>query len=49
VADRENLQPAYDILSEGIWKEDPDQLIFFAAVTWDDFVEVGFKHAPGGE
>jgi len=46
VADRENLQPAYDSLSQRIWQVDPDRLVFYAAITWDDFVPTGFEHAP---
>jgi len=48
VADRENLQVAYDALAPAIWAADPDRLIMFAAVTWDDIVPVGFEHPPGG-
>lgn len=49
VADKNNLQPAYDVLAPGIREYDNETLIFFAAVTWDDPVPVGFDHAPGGE
>ncbi len=48
VADREVLQPAYDTLATSIRKADPNALIFFAAVTWDDPVPVGFSAPPGG-
>lgn len=42
VADRENLQPVYAKLSESIWEVDPDRLVFFSGVTWDDPVPAGF-------
>lgn len=48
VADRKQLQPAYDTISKSIRQNDNQTLIFFAAVTWDDIVPVGFDHAPGG-
>lgn len=49
VADRERLQPAYDFLAKAIRSVDRQTLLFFAAVTWDDIVPIGFDHAPGGE
>lgn len=48
IADREVLQPAYDKLSTSIRQADPSALVFFAAVTWDDPVPVGFTAPPGG-
>jgi len=48
VADKNRLQPAYDILSAAIRAVDPTTLIFFAAVTWDDPIPAGFTAAPGG-
>jgi endoglycosylceramidase len=48
VADKNNLQPAYDSLANNIRQASKDALIFFAAVTWDDIVPNGFDHAPGG-
>lgn len=48
VADKYRLQPAYDYIAEVIREVDKQTLIFFAAVTWDDFVPAGFTHAPGG-
>jgi len=47
-ADGLRLQPAYDKLSEAVRAADPARLVFFAAVTFDDFVPVGFSHPPGG-
>ena len=47
VADRLNLQPAYNILQKAIRKEDEQHNIFFEGVTWD-FFEVGFTKVPGG-
>jgi endoglycosylceramidase len=47
IADKERLQPAYDVLAENIRQYDNNTLIFFAAVTWDDIVSCGFDHAPG--
>lgn len=37
VADYFNLQPMYQNLNEYIRQADPSHLIFFEAVTWDDF------------
>ena len=48
MADREVLQPAYDHLASVIRTVDSSALIFFAAVTWDDIVPVGFTAAPMG-
>ncbi|XP_004343119.1 endoglycoceramidase [Capsaspora owczarzaki ATCC 30864] len=48
VADRRNLQPFYDNLNSVIRAQDPDCLIWFESTTWDDFVPMGFEHAPGG-
>jgi len=48
VADRTRLQPAYDRLASAIRSIDSQALIFFAAVTWDDPIPVGFTSAPGG-
>lgn len=49
LADRYNLMPMYDNLNGVIRKEDGEQIVFFQSVTWDDFIPVGFDHAPGGE
>jgi len=49
VADRWNLQPMYDNLNNYIRQVDPNHIIFFESVTWDDFVPVGFSHVPGGD
>lgn len=48
-ADKAYLQGAYDSLAQDIRKIDSETLIFFAAVTWDDIIPVGFEHPPGGE
>lgn len=48
VADKDNLQPAYDVLQKAIREVDDLHNIFFEGVTWD-FFEVGFTHVPGGE
>lgn len=48
VADKNRLQPAYDVLSQAIRAVDDTTLVFFAAVTWDDVVPAGFTAAPGG-
>ncbi|KAJ3408031.1 hypothetical protein HDV05_005159 [Chytridiales sp. JEL 0842] len=47
VADRLNLQDFYDEVSKGIRAADPDALIFFEPVTWNNFI-VGFDTVPGG-
>ncbi|KND04180.1 uncharacterized protein SPPG_01613 [Spizellomyces punctatus DAOM BR117] len=47
VADRMNLQNFYDVIATAIRSVDPNAMIFFESVTWDNFV-VGFTHAPGG-
>lgn len=48
VADKDRLQPAYDVLSNAIRAVDASTLLFFAAVTWDDVIPAGFTAAPGG-
>lgn len=48
VADRWMLEPAYDVLTKSIRVYDNETLVFFSAVTWDDFVQAGFLEAPGG-
>ncbi|XP_057303552.1 endoglycoceramidase-like isoform X1 [Hydractinia symbiolongicarpus] len=47
VADRLNLQPAYDVLQKAIREVDELHSIFFEGVTWD-FFAVGFTKVPGG-
>ncbi|KAJ1471063.1 glycoside hydrolase superfamily [Baffinella frigidus] len=50
IADLKNFQPAYDKLAaalQAIWAVDPERLVFFAGITWDDRGS-GFTHAPGG-
>jgi len=47
VADRVNLEPAYDVLQRAIRSVDENHIIFFEGVTWD-FFEVGFTKVPGG-
>eukprot|EP01088_Endostelium_zonatum_P010738 TRINITY_DN2431_c0_g1_i1.p1 TRINITY_DN2431_c0_g1~~TRINITY_DN2431_c0_g1_i1.p1 ORF type:complete len:372 (+),score=62.72 TRINITY_DN2431_c0_g1_i1:185-1300(+) len=47
VADKINLAPMYEYLNTVIRKEDPDHLVFFESVTWDD-ITVGFDQVPGG-
>jgi endoglycosylceramidase len=47
IADKENLQPAYDYLVDTIRQIDNETLVFFAGVTWDDPIPAGFSHAPG--
>lgn len=48
-ADRHNLMPMYDNLNKYIRQADPNHIIFFESVTWDDFLPMGFDHVPGGE
>lgn len=48
-ADRLMLQPAYDSLVKDIREKDDKTLVFFAGVTWDDFVPAGFTAPPGGD
>jgi len=48
VADKNRLQPAYDVLAQAIRAVDETTLLFFAAVTWDDVFPSGFTAAPGG-
>ena len=49
VADHLSLEPAYDSIAKQIRTVDNDSLIFFAGVTWDDFIQAGFTHAPNNE
>merc|ERR1719436_1160740 len=54
----EFLQPLYDVLAKAIGKVDPDRVLFFNPVTWDQgyaptdsatpMFENGFTHVPGG-
>jgi hypothetical protein len=48
VADRINLMPLYDRISDKLRKTDPNHILFIESVTWDDIVPVGFNHPPGG-
>ncbi|KAJ3096890.1 hypothetical protein HDU97_005463 [Phlyctochytrium planicorne] len=48
VADKKNLQGFYDAGAQGIRSVDPDAIIFYESVTWDNFV-VGFSNVPGGD
>ncbi|KAJ3118046.1 hypothetical protein HDU96_004285 [Phlyctochytrium bullatum] len=48
VADKKNLLPFYDAAAKGIREVDPDAIIFFESVTWDNFI-VGFDRVPGGD
>ena len=43
---RQNLQPLYDKLAAVIWLADPDHLVFFETVTWDND-QLGVQHVPG--
>lgn len=47
-AEAMRLQPAYDVLVHRIREVDQQTLVFFAGVTWDNTVPVGFTSAPGG-
>lgn len=51
VADSTNLQPAYDRVAGHIRAKSPNQIIFFAGVTWGDVHGLaesnGFDHPPG--
>ena len=47
IADKLNLEPAYDVLQKAIRQVDDQHAIFFEGVTWD-FFEVGFSKVPGG-
>ncbi|XP_028411016.1 endoglycoceramidase-like [Dendronephthya gigantea] len=47
VADKKNLEPAYNALAKAIRAVDDEHCIFFEPVTWDDF-GVGFETVPGG-
>ena len=46
MADKLKLQPAYDYITPNIRNVDKETLIFYAAVTWDDPIPVGFDHPP---
>ncbi|KAI9332163.1 glycoside hydrolase superfamily [Zopfochytrium polystomum] len=46
-ADKLNLQPFYDAAAAGIRSVDPNAIIFFESVTWDNIL-VGFTAVPGG-
>ena len=48
-ADKHNLGPMYDNLNKYIRTADDQKIVFFEPVTWDDFVPMGFEHAPGGD
>ena len=48
-ADKYNLGPMYDNLNTYIRKIDDQHIVFFEPVTWDDFIPMGFDHAPGGD
>ena len=51
IADRQYLEPMYDILAAEIRKHDEDTIIHFEAVTWEVTgigEAIGFTHPPGG-
>lgn len=48
VADKQNLQPLYDAAYAAISAVDPNRLLIFESVTWDD-LPVGFTAPPGGD
>eukprot|EP00947_MAST-08B_sp_MAST-8B-sp1_P000519 g519.t1 len=55
VADRQKLEPAYDVVAAEVRAVAPDALLFFAGTTWDrtgnhigDALPMGFTHPPGG-
>jgi endoglycosylceramidase len=47
IADKVNLQPLYERISNDIRKIDTKKLIFFEPTTWSDFGS-GFTQTPGG-
>jgi len=49
IADSRRLQDAYDTVAGHIRKVDPDMLIFFEGITYDNTHSVGFDHAPAGK
>jgi endoglycosylceramidase len=48
-ADRENLAPFYERLHAAIRTQDAQHIVMFEAITFDDFVPVGFQAVPGGD
>ena len=48
VADRFNIQPLYDRLAAQLRQADPQHVVFFESITFDNFVPVGFSEVPGG-
>lgn len=47
VADKQNLQPTWDVAAAAIRAVDTTHAIFFEGVTWD-WLNVGFTDVPGG-
>ena len=51
IADRQYLEPMYDVLAAEIRRHDEDTIILFEAVTWEITgigETIGFTHPPGG-
>ena len=51
IADRQFLEPMYDVLAAEIRKHDEETIILFEAITWEITgigEAIGFTHPPGG-
>ena len=48
VAEKVHFQEFYDRLAVEIRKVDPETIIFFEPITFDQTTPVGFSHPPGG-
>ncbi len=48
VGERFKFQQFYDRLAQAIRAVDPDTLIFFEPITFDNKIPAGFSHPPGG-
>lgn len=44
-ADKLNIEKLTDILAAQVWSADPDRMVLFTGVTWDDW-QVGFQRPP---
>ena len=47
ITDRLTLQPFHGRVANKTREVDSEHLFFFESITWDDFIPVGFSHAPG--
>ena len=43
------LEPFHDRVAQRVRQIDDEHLFFFESITWDDFIPVGYNHAPAND